>query len=80
MPMYVDQCRACGERFELLRSRNQMDAGTKCVHCGSKATGRKLSVFAPVRVAMRPGADLAAEAAEHPHDHDGADDFDEDCC
>jgi len=80
MPIYEYHCRACGQDFELVRSRDKMDAGTKCAHCASKATARKLSIFAPVRVAMRPGADLAAEAAEHPHDHDGADDFDEDCC
>ena len=79
MPIYEYHCRACGKDFELMRSRDKMDTATKCLHCASKATKRKLSIFAPVRVAVPTGAD-----AEHDHDHaDGeasAEDDWDDCC
>jgi hypothetical protein len=61
-----------------MRSRAQMDSATKCLHCASKATKRKLSMFAPLRVAVPTGAD-----AEHEHDHgadDAAEDEWDDCC
>ncbi len=77
MPIYEYHCKACGQDFELIRRREQMDMATKCAHCASKATKRKLSVFAPVRTAVSAG-----EHEGHEHEDGAADDdgLDLDCC
>ncbi len=48
MPIYEYACKKCGEDFELFRRLAQMNARAKCTHCGSRATRRKLSLFAVV--------------------------------
>ncbi len=78
MPIYEYHCKSCGQDFELMRRLGQMDAATKCVHCASKETKRKLSVFAPVRSAVTAGDHEDHEDGDgHAHDDGG---LDLDCC
>lgn len=77
MPLYEYHCRKCGQDFELMRRVAQMDAAAKCPHCASRATRRKLSVFARVvTAASNRDRDDAADTDldmgyEHTHDHGG---------
>jgi putative FmdB family regulatory protein len=49
MPIYVYRCRECGEKFELLRSIHDNDAGAACPKCGRKNPQRLLaSVFGQI--------------------------------
>jgi len=44
--MYEYHCQACEQSFDQMVSMNARDAKITCPHCGSKKTGRKLSVVA----------------------------------
>ena len=46
MPMYEFHCDACDTTFDHRTAINSRDEKTACPHCGSKKTGRKLSVVA----------------------------------
>ena len=82
MPIYEYHCKSCGQDFELMRRRDQMDVATKCLHCSSKATKRKLSMFAPVRVASAPvgDPDFKNPYGDDDDDHMHGMDDDDDCC
>ena len=45
MPIYEYECDKCGERFEVLRPRQQRDNATECVECGCKRTELVMSGF-----------------------------------
>jgi len=46
MPIYEFHCDACDTTFDHRTAINSRDEKTACPHCGSKKTGRKLSVVA----------------------------------
>ena len=46
MPMFEYVCRACGERFEELRSAKQEERGPVCPECGSEEVVKLFSAFA----------------------------------
>ncbi len=46
MPMFEYVCRACGERFEELRSAKSEEPGPVCPECGSGDVVKLLSSFA----------------------------------
>jgi putative FmdB family regulatory protein len=46
MPMFEYVCRACGERFEELRSREQDQPAPACPECGSEQVVKLFSAFA----------------------------------
>jgi putative FmdB family regulatory protein len=54
MPIYEFYCESCEERFEKMTSMGSRDEKTACPKCGSKKTGRKLSVVG-VGKASGPG-------------------------
>jgi len=64
VPIYEYQCKSCGQSYELMRSRAQMDEATKCAHCSSKATKRKLSVFGATPGALSAGAAIVTRGDE----------------
>jgi len=75
VPIYEYHCKSCGTDFELMRPRSDMDVATKCPSCASKSPQRKLSVFAPLRVAVAPAGDPDFKS---PYGDDDDDDLD--CC
>ena len=46
MPIYEFHCNACDRGFDHRTSIDARDKSAACPHCGSKKTGRKLSVVA----------------------------------
>jgi putative FmdB family regulatory protein len=46
MPMFEYVCRACGERFEELRSADPADPRPVCPECGSEEVVKLFSSFA----------------------------------
>ena len=46
MPMFEYLCRACGERFEELRSATSEEPAPACPECGSKEIVKLFSAFA----------------------------------
>ncbi len=46
MPMFEYICRACGERFEELRSAKDEGPGPLCPECGSEKVVKLVSAFA----------------------------------
>jgi putative FmdB family regulatory protein len=46
MPMFEYVCRACGERFEELRSAKDEGPGPLCPECGSEKVVKLVSAFA----------------------------------
>ena len=79
MPIYEYHCKACGQDFEAMRPRAQMDLALKCPNCNSKTPKRKLSIIAPLRVAVAPVGD---PDFKNPYDDDDDHDHmdDDDCC
>ncbi len=56
MPMFEYVCRACGERFEELRSVRDDGPGPLCPECGSGNVVKLLSTFAaPSPTSFRTG-------------------------
>ena len=45
MPIYEYKCKACGEKFELLRSIKDVDTDIRCPKCGKESPKRLLSTF-----------------------------------
>ena len=45
MPMFEYVCRACGERFEELRSARDEGPGPLCPECGSEQVVKLVSAF-----------------------------------
>ncbi|HVX85418.1 MAG TPA: zinc ribbon domain-containing protein [Phycisphaerae bacterium] len=64
MPIYEFHCDECDATFEQMTSMSQRDAKVKCPACGSKKTGRKLSVVAVGTAGASAGA---ASAGGHTH-------------
>lgn len=62
MPIYEFHCEACEATFDHMTSMNARDEKVACPACGSKKTGRRLSV-----VAVGAGAKPAASAGGHAH-------------
>jgi putative FmdB family regulatory protein len=57
MPMYEFHCDSCDATFDERVSINERDHAVTCPHCGSRKTGRKLSVVAVGAPAgAKPGA------------------------
>ena len=56
MPIYEFHCEACETSFETMTSMNARDEKVACPKCGSKKTGRKLSVVAVGGGAKTEGA------------------------
>lgn len=54
MPLFEYSCRQCGERFESLVRRADVDR-TVCPECGSKRVQRQLSTFAAAVAAPASG-------------------------
>lgn len=48
MPIYEYVCRACGERFQKMRSMAERLSAPRCAACGGRDTS--LSMSAPARV------------------------------
>jgi putative FmdB family regulatory protein len=46
MPIYEFHCDACDNSFEKMTTMSARDEKVECPSCGSKKTGRKLSVVA----------------------------------
>ncbi|HVT83125.1 MAG TPA: zinc ribbon domain-containing protein [Phycisphaerae bacterium] len=65
MPMYEFHCDACDSTFDHRTSINARDEKVACPKCGSKKTGRKLSVVAV-------GAAAQSGPAGGGHVHSGA--------
>jgi putative FmdB family regulatory protein len=65
MPFYEFHCEACQSDFEQMTSISARDQKVACPRCGSKKTGRKLSV---VSVGAAAGKDAPAGG----HVHSGA--------
>ena len=64
MPIYEFHCDACDTSFENMTSMSARDQKVACPKCGSKKTGRKLSVVS-VGAAGSPSA--AAGGGGHVH-------------
>jgi putative FmdB family regulatory protein len=62
MPIYEFHCDDCDATFEHMTSMSTRDAKTQCPACGSKKTGRKLSV-----VTVGPGSNAAPSPGGHTH-------------
>lgn len=73
MPIYEYRCGACGTEFELMRSRALIDAPAACPACPSKSAARKLSIVAPLRVAVAPPGDPDFKNPYFDDDEDEAD-------
>ena len=54
MPMYEYHCQACERSFDQMVSMSARDEKIVCPHCGSRKTGRKLSVVAVGAGAGKP--------------------------
>jgi len=65
MPMYEFHCDACDTSFDEIVSMSDRDRKVVCPKCGSKKTGRKLSVVAV-------GAGKAAASGGGGHVHSGS--------
>jgi len=65
MPIYEFHCDACDKAFEHMTSISSRDQTVICPSCGSKKTGRKLSVVAV-------GGAKASGASSGGHVHSGA--------
>jgi len=65
MPMYEFHCDACDTTFDHRTSIDARDSKVPCPNCGSKKTGRKLSVVAV-------GAAAAQTGSTGGHVHSGA--------
>jgi len=52
MPMFEYVCRACGERFEEIRSRDQKQPAPACPACSSEQVIKLFSSFA----SLSPGS------------------------
>lgn len=61
MPMYEYHCQACEKDFDHRTSIDARDSKVECPSCGSKKTGRKLSV-----VGVGAGA-ASAQGGGHVH-------------
>ena len=72
MPLYEYRCGKCGTEFELMRARQAMDAKATCPNCRSTTPKRKLSIVAPLRVAVAPPGD---PDFVNPYGDDDDDDF-----
>ncbi|HVS69747.1 MAG TPA: zinc ribbon domain-containing protein [Phycisphaerae bacterium] len=59
MPIYEFHCDQCDATFEQMMTMSQRDAKVKCPACGSKKTGRKLSVVAVGASGASAGASAA---------------------
>ena len=66
MPIYEFACSECGESFEKMSSMSARDQKVECPKCGSKKTGRKLSV-----VAVGNGGSPAVATGGGGHVHSG---------
>jgi putative FmdB family regulatory protein len=64
MPIYEFHCDACDTSFDQMTSMSQRDVKVACPRCGSKKTGRKLSVVAV-------GAANASPSPSGGHTHSG---------
>ena len=64
MPFYEFECTACKNTFDHMTSISNRDEKIPCPHCGSKKTGRKLSVVA---VGAAAGAKSSAAPGGHTH-------------
>jgi putative FmdB family regulatory protein len=56
MPMFEYVCRACGKRFEELRSRVPDQLAPVCPRCGSAQVEKLFSPFASISPSSPPGA------------------------
>lgn len=56
MPMFEYVCRACGERFEELRSARDEGPGPSCPECGSDEVVKLVSAFATSAASTPRGA------------------------
>ncbi len=56
MPIYEFHCDSCDKDFEQMTTMSARDQKSTCPHCGSKKTGRKLSVVAVGAAAERGSA------------------------
>ncbi len=65
MPIYEFHCDGCDATFDHMTTMNARDEKAACPHCGSKKTGRKLSV-----VAVGAGG-AKSESAPGGHAHTG---------
>ena len=65
MPFYEFHCEACKHDFEQMTTISARDQKAVCPSCGSKKTGRKLSVVAV-------GASGGKDAPSGGHVHSGA--------
>lgn len=59
MPIYEYKCKACGEKFELLRSITDNDSEIECPKCGSEKPRRVFSTFSTTS----PGGSCAPGAS-----------------
>jgi putative FmdB family regulatory protein len=62
MPMYEFYCQACETSFDQMTPMNARDQKVACPKCGSKKTGRKLSV-----VSVGAGKEAAGGGGGHVH-------------
>ena len=62
MPIYEFHCEKCDSTFDHMTSMSARDEQVSCPTCGSKKTGRKLSV-----VAVGTGANQSAAGGGHVH-------------
>jgi putative FmdB family regulatory protein len=67
MPIYEFHCDACDTDFEQMSSMSARDQKAACPQCGSKKTGRKLSV-----VSVGTGGEKASGSPGGGHVHSGA--------
>lgn len=45
MPLYDFTCKACGERFEVMSSSDQLDENAVCPACGARDVTRVFTSF-----------------------------------
>jgi putative FmdB family regulatory protein len=62
MPMFEYVCRACGERFEELRSARDEGPGPLCPECGSENVVKLVSAFATGATATPRGGGSGASS------------------